>query len=88
MYEGVLWALLTPHLDLTFGLDKELSHMVSNCKPRTPSFQVSNLESRYQMVKVAKVKIVISLSSHMKSYQVCPLLTIEPILVLPYECIK
>lgn len=83
-----LWALPTPHIDLTFGLDKELSHMVSNCKLCTLSFRVSNLESRYKILKDVKAKIVISLSGHMKSYHVCPLLTVEPILVLHYERIQ
>lgn len=59
--------------------------MVNNYKPRTLSFQVSNLELRYKWKKDVKVKIVISLSGHMKSYKVCPLLTIEPIFVLHYE---
>lgn len=88
MYEGVLWAPPTLHIDLTLGSDKELSHMVNNCKPHTLSFQASNLELRYKMVKDVKGKIVISLSGHVKSYQVCPLLNVEPILVLHYERIQ
>ena len=43
-YVALLWGLSTPRAILAVGLDQKFFHLVSNCKPRRLSFQVSESE--------------------------------------------
>lgn len=79
---NLLWAFPIPQILLSTGLDREVSHHISNCKLHSLSFQVLDLKllwrKSYRGSKLRNLflKLQVILESHRRS-QLCSLLSVK-----------